>query len=374
MASQGWMRTALLALLTVAGAGAFAQIPDLLNALDAGGRSMGAGGATGVTDANTLSTYHNPAGLAFVQSPTFSMSVRNVPESSSRIGGNFNDPLMDTDEFVGARRLSHLGYAMPIKGGTLGFSYTLGGAIRDDRIGNNLINGLTSIRNYQELIQSQVDFFTVAYGKRSGSSNFGVGIVMANRYMKNQQSYQIFDAGNNNIGNVNTDVAGNGTGVGAIIGIQSNAGNGNTMVGASIRTPIKVNGGPKGFFDTIPGRASLGVAQRTLGHGDDFLVYGLQADWFFGGDKGGILPRKDVLALGGGAEYNFHRWNARFPVRLGYQSVPSGGNAFTSRNAFTFGFGYRPNESDFALDLNFAVPSNGGRMDTGLGVTYRLSK
>ncbi|MGE0001848.1 MAG: hypothetical protein AB7T05_07245, partial [Fimbriimonadaceae bacterium] len=62
------MRTALIALSTVVGTGAYAQIPDLLNALDAGGRSMGAGGATGVTDANTLSTYHNPAGLAFVQS------------------------------------------------------------------------------------------------------------------------------------------------------------------------------------------------------------------------------------------------------------------------------------------------------------------
>lgn len=374
MASHGWMRSALIALSAVAGTSAFAQIPDLLNALDAGGRSMGAGGATSVTDANTLSTYHNPAGLAFVQAPTLSMAVRNLPESSSVIGGSFTSPLVITDEGAGARRLTHLGYAMPMRGGTLGFSYTLGGYMREDRVGNNLVNGLTSVRNYQELIQSQADFFTVAYGKRVGQSNYGVGIVVANRYMKNRQSYQIFDAGNNNIGSVNTDVAGSGNGVGAIVGMQSSAGNGNTMVGASVRTPIKLSGGPKGFYDTIPGRASLGLAQRSLGHGDDFIVYGAQADWYFGGDKGGLLPRKDVLALGAGVEYNMHRWNARFPVRFGYQSVPSGGNAFASRNAVTFGLGYRPSDSDFALDVNMAFPTNGQRPDMGVGITYRLSK
>jgi hypothetical protein len=369
------MRTGSAALAASFAVCSPAQIPDLLNALDAGGRAMGTGGATSVTDANTLSTYHNPAGLAYVGSSTFSVAMRTLPESSSRLTGSFTDPNFETDEFVGARRLTHFGVAMPMRGGTLGLSYTMGGYIREDRLAGNLTNGLTNVRNYVELLQAQVDYFTVAYGRRAGSANLGVGVVLANRYLKNTQRYGIFDASNNNIGNVNVDVAGSSNGVGLIAGAQfSSPNNPNTVVGASVRTPIKLNGGVRGYFDTLPGRASLGVAQRTQGRREDFLVFGAQADWYSGGDKGGIIPRKDVLALGAGFEYNYHRWNSRFPIRLGYQSVPSGGAGFGSRDALSFGFGYRPGDQDFGIDLSFAAPSGGGRLDTGLSITYKVSK
>lgn len=375
MGTGARMRAACVALGTAFAGPTWAQIPDLLNALDAGGRAMGAAGATTVTDANTLSATHNPAGLAYIKGTTLAMAVRNLPESSSRLSGSFADPVEDTETFVGARRLSHVGFATPVHGGTLGVSYTVGGYIREDRLAANLTNGLTNVRNYTELLQSQVDFFTVAYGRQAGNANYGLGIVVANRYLKNRLRYDIFDAGNNNVGTVNTDVAGSSNGVGAILGAQFAGKEGsNTMVGVSLRTPIKLNGGVKGFFDTIPGRASLGVAQRNSGRGSDFLVYGLQADWYFGGDKGGIVPRKDVVALAGGVEYNLHRWNARFPIRAGYQAIPSGGDGFGNRNAFTFGLGYRPSDQDFGLDLNFAVPGGGGRLDTGLAITYRVGK
>ena len=45
---------------------ATAQVPDLLNALDAGGRAMGLGGANNATNVDTLSAFYNPAALAYL--------------------------------------------------------------------------------------------------------------------------------------------------------------------------------------------------------------------------------------------------------------------------------------------------------------------
>ena len=54
-----------LGVLGTAGS-AIAQIPDLLNTIDAGSRSMGAGGAFGVTSSDTMSILNNPAGIGFL--------------------------------------------------------------------------------------------------------------------------------------------------------------------------------------------------------------------------------------------------------------------------------------------------------------------
>jgi hypothetical protein len=69
-----------------------------------------------------------------------------------------------------------------------------------------------------------------------------------------------------------------------------------------------------------------------------------------------------------------NRWNARIPIRIGYTVVPSGGTGFIDRDAFTFGLGYRPNGSDFSLDLSFARPSDGNALDMALSITYLLGK
>ena len=81
--------------LTVLGAVAMttchAQIPDLMTALDAGGRAMGLGGGTYGTDATTWSINANPAALGFIRNPMFGASFRNMPESRTSASGNFDD-------------------------------------------------------------------------------------------------------------------------------------------------------------------------------------------------------------------------------------------------------------------------------------------
>src|SRR5579862_7912379 len=92
---------------------AFAQVPDLLNALDAGGRAMGAGGALYPTGSDTLSSYYNPAGLGYVTSTTLGAVMRNLPRSVTQASGDFNNPVLSSSGTTGARQLTHFGIVMP---------------------------------------------------------------------------------------------------------------------------------------------------------------------------------------------------------------------------------------------------------------------
>jgi len=372
-------RIVLITSSTVLSAFASAQVPDLMNALDAGGRAMGIGGATQSTDSNTLSTYYNPAGLAYISGATLSVAFRNLPQSDSVLTGRFSNPEFTTSKEVGAKRMTHLGYATPIKGGVLGISYTVGGFLKDFRSAASLTDGALRNVNYSETFSAQSDFFTLAWGKRSGNSNFGFGLIVVNQYFADVGSYDIQDASNNTIGNVQINNSGNSTGIGAIIGAQfPTSRDGKSMVGLSLRSPVSLKSGSSvsNYINKIPGRASIGIATRSdnLRNGTDFLVYGAQLDYFFGSDKNGILKRKDALSGGVGFEYNMHRWNARIPLRAGYAVVPSGGESFTTRNTFTFGVGYRPDNSNLSMDLNFGLPTGGGAYDMGLSLTYKLGK
>lgn len=350
-----------------------------MNALDAGGRAMGIGGATQATDSNTLSSYYNPAGLAYITGATVSVAFRNLPQSDSILTGKFKTPEFSTTKEVGARRLTHAGYATPIKGGVLGISYTVGGYLKDFRAANSLNDGATNVTSYAETFTSQSDFFTIAFGKRSGDSNYGFGLIIANQYFSDVGRYDIRDIANNLVGQVAIDNSGNATGIGAIVGAQfPTSKDGNSVVGVSVRSPISLNNNSsvKNYINKIPGRASIGLATRSnpLRNGKDFLVYGAQLDYFFGADKNGQLQRKDVLGGGVGFEYNMHRWNARIPVRAGFAFIPKGGENFTNRNTFTFGVGYRPENSNLAMDLNFGMPTGGGAYDMGLSLTYKVGK
>ncbi len=348
-----------------------------MNALDAGGRAMGVGSSTQATDSNTLSGYYNPAGLAYITGPTLSAAFRNLPQSNNVVTGKFKDPDFSTEREVGPRRLTHIGYATPMGGGTIGVSYTMGGFIKDFRAGNNLTDSSLIIRNFTETLQAQTDFFTLAYGKRSGNSNFGFGLMIANQYISDQARWDTFDTNNTQLGTTNVSNSGNSTGIGAIVGLQMPTGHdGKTVMGISVRTPIKLskNSQTDPYMNKVPGRASFGLASRAdnLRGGKDFAVYGAQLDYFFGADKEGSFARKDVLGGGIGFEYNMHRYNARIPIRFGYAFVPKGGDTTISRNTFTFGLGYRPEASNYALDLNFGIPSGGGGLDMGVGFTYKL--
>ncbi len=373
----------IVAAASAASSFACAQIPDLMNALDAGGRAMGMGGGTYASDANTLSTAYNPAGLAFVADPTMSVVFRNLPESDNRFRGDFRNPTYDTSNFVGSRAISHFGLAMPLKGaggrenGAIGLSYTVGGYVRDFAHGAGLADGALTVDSYSELLESKTDLFTVAWGKSlNHSTNVGAGLVVANQYVRDDRYVTYTDTG---ILPTTTQLSGNGNGIGAIAGVQyTPPATPNLMLGLSVRTPIKLkdNDDTKPYIDTIPGRLSGGFAARTdsIRGTQDFLVYGAQVDYYFGGERDAVLSRKNYATVGGGVEYNLARWNARIPIRLGFNAVPSGGDGFSSRNALTFGIGYRPENGDYAVDLNFASPEQGGQMDIALALTYKIGK
>jgi len=351
-----------------------AQIPDLVNALDAGGRAMGIGGGTYVTDGNTFSSAYNPAGLAYLTSPAMGVSFRNLPTSSTVVSGNFQDPEFSSDVSLGKMALTHVGYAFPALGGTVGIAYTVGGFIRDTTVGDNLPNGPLTVRNYQETTRLQTDFFTFSYGRKMGTMNWGAGIVVANQFVGGSESYLLFNGGAQ-VGSNNSSASGNGMGVGLIFGLQgTESSTPNTSWGISVRTPIDLtnNSETSSYYDRIPGRVSFGFVNRAnAGGGSDFLIFGAQADIYFGGQNDKIIPRKNHVAFGGGVEYNMHRFNARIPVRLGFSAVPSGGDGFGSRNTLTFGLGYRPNNSPFTVDLNVAKPTGKGPFDLALSLSYR---
>ncbi len=52
-------------------------------------------------------------------------------------------------------------------------------------------------------------------------------------------------------------------------------------------------------------------------------------------------------------------------------SIPAGGDGYGSRNAYTYGIGFRPTAGNYSLDLNFATPEGGGS-DVALWVSYRF--
>lgn len=356
-----------------------AQVPDLFNALDAGGRALGMGGAGYQTDSNTLSGFMNPAGLGYVDTPTIGIVFRNLPTSRTIVVGDFSDPRLDTEEESGARYLTHAGFAFPLRGGgALGVSLTTGGHVRDERFGNNLPSGGLFVRNYRELVKARNDFFAVSYGKstQEESVNWGVSVLYAMSNIVNRQTGQLFDSGNQNVGSLDTRNDETGHGFGLLAGVQiTPKGQTNTSFGVSYRTEIDLQGNDntRVLYDKIPARLAAGVAHRRDGFrgGMDYLLMAADVQHFFSAGQNSLFDRDSQTILGVGAEYNYHSGWGRIPLRVGYSFVPSGGSDFGSRNALTFGIGYRPGNGDIALDLNFANPE-GGASDMSLSLTYRF--
>src|ERR1044072_8911269 len=154
----------------------FAQVPDLLNALDAGGRAMGTGGALNPTSSDTLSTYYNPAGLGYLTNRTVGLSFRNMPKSTTTANGDFNDPILSSSGGSGNKEISHFGFVMPFAKGGLGIAYTVGGFIDDFRTGNVTIGG-DPVSNYAERVRSKTEFFSVGYGTSSRDQTFSWGLA-----------------------------------------------------------------------------------------------------------------------------------------------------------------------------------------------------
>jgi hypothetical protein len=370
-----------LTLSTIGGclaASTFGQVPDLLTAFDVGGRAMGAGGAFYATGADTISSYYNPAGLGYVNESTAGLVYRNLPTSRTIMRTSFDDPQLDSTGRRGSNAITHLGVAVPRGAGTFGISYTVGGYIDDLRVGNNLPTGNLTVRNYQETVKARADFFTFAFGRTNQAQNlsYGVGVQVVRQQVTNRQVGQLFDAENNQVGVFDADSSESGTGFGLLVGMQYIPPNRpNVSVGASFRTAMSLSGNPDTsvLYDRIPARFLAGIAARQDGlrTGNDFLVYGAQVQHFFGGRRSELFDRRDQTVLGFGVEYHYALGAAMIPIRLGYNIVPSGGDDYASRNAFTFGVGYRPGGARYAIDFNFAAPERGG-YDMSVGINYRF--
>ncbi|MFI5386943.1 MAG: hypothetical protein ACHQ50_12585, partial [Fimbriimonadales bacterium] len=89
-------------------------------------------------------------------------------------------------------------------------------------------------------------------------------------------------------------------------------------------------------------------------------------------DNGGQdFQRSAQTTAGAGFEYNYQMSGARIPIRMGYNFIQGGGTGYGDRNALTFGLGYRPTNSDYTIDLNFASPQHGG-FDLGISLSCKL--
>lgn len=366
--------------LAAAPVAVWAQVPDLVNAFDAGGRAVGMGGVTNVTGSDTLSGYYNPAGLGFVTRATIGLTFRNMPESRSVVTGDIGptgSQRFSTTGQSGSTGLGHAGLAFPLKGrngssnGTVALTLTKGGVLRDQRIaGAGLTEGGLPAGGYSQLIKSNTDFINLSYGRSSsdGAFNYGVGIVYAMNRQLNQKTAP------SGVSNFDADANGIGFQVGIL---AAPSGGNNVSFGASLRTPIKLRGGNGNplIYDKIPGRLSAGVAFRQDGFrgSRDYMVFGAELSHYFGGTKSAFIDRDAQTVFGVGTEYSYSAGGATIPVRLGYNFVQKGGNFFGSRNTFTFGLGYRPSNGDWGLDLNWGKPQNGGG-DLSLSLVYRFGK
>lgn len=355
----------------------FAQIPDLVTGLDAGGRAMGMGGSLYGTSADTYSALSNPAGLAYIKGRQVTVAFRNLPESTTIMRNNFRNPDLSTKAGSGDMGLSHAGMTSKFRNGNIAATYTKIGHISDRRgsVGDLTLDAGTSVRNYLEKQRANLDLFTVSYGQAANSGmTWGFGLMMASTYVRNTQQYDLVSGGNANP-TTPLDISGSGGGIGFVAGVQMVPKNNSTMVyGASIRTPIDLQNNKKTelILDTIPGRVEVSAAKRMNNfHGENnYLLIGANMGRTFGADYGQLFQRKGQFFGGIGAEFNRLQGNARMPIRVGYQMLPAAGKGFKDRNALTFGLSYRPLDQNYSIDLNFATTS--GSYDRGISVTYRM--
>lgn len=374
---------ALIGLALLSLRGAVAQIPDLLTAFDAGGRAMGLGGSIYGAGADNASVGTNPAALGFMDGRLFSIAFRNLPGSNTAASGTFANPNLTTRQTAGGTALSHMGYSMPMGRGMMGISYNVAGFIRDFKVsnGNLTLPGGASVQNYREVIRLKTDLITIAFGAatNSGTATWGAGIVLAQQYLSNLQTYELVPAGGSPTPNPPLNVEGTGVGIGLVVGMQFlPPGIPNTSIGLSLASPITISNSNvlKAYYDKIPARATASIARRMDGMrgGRDYIVFGTSVDAFFGGRSGATYSQRHHFAVGAGLEYNYGMGNARIPVRIGFKGITNPKRPFKEYSAMTFGIGYRPLNGRYSVDLNFGAPTGGGGRDMAVGFTYKLDK
>lgn len=310
MTSNAWKRTTALAFIAAAGVGAKAQIADLMNAFEMGGRAMGMGGALYSNSTDASASYWNPAGLGYIQRPIAEIDFRNRPSTDTTLTGNYPDPTRNGKATYGDNSITFAGIGYPLKnGGVIGLSYALGGYIRENAIGHNLHSGEdgndTVADPQQEFLKVVTEFLTLAYGTPGrGGLSFGAGVVFAKQNIANAFLQVILDhEGGTEIGRTQTDTSESGTGIGGIVGIQyTPPGRENISLGVSYRTQISLSGLKEAepFAKEIPARLQGGLVFRQDGlrGGRDYLVGGVDVAYFFPANEDRILKRDGQISAG----------------------------------------------------------------------------
>ncbi len=375
--NSAWKRSAGAVVLTMIAGGASAQVPDLLNAFEMGGRALGMGGALYSNSTDATASYWNPAGLGFIAQGTAEITMRNRPSANTTLTGRFDIPDRDSEGDFGTNAITFGGFAVPMAGGTLGISYALGGIAKERAFGNNLTNPDVQgqLITHNELFRVSTDFFTLAFGKKTGkNASIGFGLVVARQGLTNR----LIQSDQNNVTLQDVDISEDATGFGGIIGIQI-APNPNVSYGFSFRSPIKLSGydDAQPYGDEIPGRVQGGIAWRIDGirGGRDFLVGGVDVMYFLSANDGDILETDGQLSAGVGLEYNWSQGFGYIPLRLGFRANNSGGGErFGPRDAFTFGLGYRPNDNRFSFDINVVNVTGQSRPDVSFTMGFPIGK
>jgi hypothetical protein len=364
----------------MAAAGAVAQIPDVLNSFEMGGRGMGMGGSIYSNSTDPSASYWNPAGLGHITTTMAEINYRNRPSNNTTLTGNFSNPDESTDPQFGRNQISFVGAAVPMGRGTLGISYAVGGHARELRRGEGLIvdPGENITANVDTLDAITDEFITLAYGFRRGDAmTIGAGLVVARQTINTASVISLFQNGNPIASPDPTDTKEDATGIGAIIGAQFTSGP-NTSYGISLRTPIKLSGFDElsSYSGTIPGRLQAGMLYRKDGlrGGKDFLLAGIDAAYFFKANDGKAFERKGHVSGGVGVEYNLSQRWGWVPLRLGVHATSAGGPGFDERTVFTFGLGYRPMSGNFWLDLAAATGSGQNRPDFAISLGTKLGR
>jgi hypothetical protein len=364
-----------------------AQIPDLLNAFDAGGRSLGMGGSLHGTDPSSMSAYYNPASLGYVTKGEVDLALHHLPNSTSTVTNTRSDPSYNTQAKSGQMAVTDVGVAMPVKPlfgkgkASVALSYNIGGYVHDRASSGpaGLGDGDLTLANYMLARSVRSDFITLAYGQSVPDRTlaFGLGIIYAQTGTLYNESAQAYDSGGNSVGFAGSNFNYQSHGVGFIVGGQFiPASVPNFSLGVSYRSPIGLNAGDNsGIYDRIPSRLLADASYRFGGsaQGADYAILAAQYQYFFDADSTIAFQQSTQSVYGLGIEYDHTLGNFRVPVRIGYESASAGGVGFEYRDVFTYGIGLRPTNSQYTLDFNWSTMEGGGK-DFGISAGYRFGK
>jgi long-subunit fatty acid transport protein len=392
---SAWMRPFPALCVSLCALSALGQgIGDTLYSLDVGGRGYGMGGAFAAVADDVTAAAWNPAGLAYLQRPEFQIVARSMPSYETMQSGSALEPVERTKGSAGAQQASFVGLALPLNGtnaglsGTLALAFWRGGYFEESIYATRLTSGdpesELEIRPREGQTRLLIDYFSLSYGFRLNESTMlGIGGIYAQPDMDYYLRETIVDPDDpgNPLGTTESVIDATGNGFGGQVGIIGSLAQGKGNWGISFRSEIQVSNfdAAESFLDTIPARLSVGanylLSQVRRGSAVDFLVGAAQVDHYFGANEGLSDDRGDVTNFGIGMQYTLSVGRNLLPIRVGFHSYEAGNTRFfEDEDIFTFGFGYRPKDGSWSIDLDFGSSSQHSGLDFSLSVGYAFGE